>query len=199
EDWAEQGLPSARSFHEGAAILTVANRTPLILDPHGVGLAWLQEHEGGNNVKAIEVGWSLIISGVSSPIDPTLLPAITRRASKRGASQYIQVGDKDLEFNPRFKLYLQTVGDKDLEFNPRFKLYLQTAAPLCFVPVECCIIDFQGTPAARKEELLELERPAMVADHSMILRHRWEFRMKQEELENTMLMNLREATPETPR
>ena len=33
----------------------------------------------------------------------------------------------------------------------------------------------------------------MVADHSIILRHRWEFRMKQEDLENTMLVNLREA------
>ena len=32
------------------------------------------------------------------------------------------------------------------------------------------------------------ERPAMVADHSIILRHRWEFRMKQEDLENTMLV-----------
>ena len=41
-------------------------------------------------------------------IDAVLSPVIARQLIKKGFRQYLKLGDKEVEFNPKFKLYLHT-------------------------------------------------------------------------------------------
>ena len=41
-------------------------------------------------------------------IDPVLEPVLAKAFIRKGSALYIKLGDKEIEFNPDFKLYLLT-------------------------------------------------------------------------------------------
>ena len=59
-------------------------------------------------IHCIENGLPLLIENVPQNIDPVLDAVIQRRVMKRGRSMVLKLGDAEVEYNPRFRLYLQT-------------------------------------------------------------------------------------------
>lgn len=53
-------------------------------------------------------GNTLIVESVGDSIDPALDPVISRALIKRGQSMYLALGEKEVEYDPTFRLYLQS-------------------------------------------------------------------------------------------
>ena len=59
-------------------------------------------------ISALENGEPLMIENLGEKIDAALLPVVQRATIKRGRKQFIQIGDKEVDFHEDFKLYLHT-------------------------------------------------------------------------------------------
>jgi len=119
--WALQGLPQDKTAVENAAILSRSARTPLIIDPDLHFTQWIVEksssgklqHEtaGSKTLKqnlfqAVEFGWNLVVDRIETTLEPILLQAAAKQVQARGMSAIIYLGGKEIEYNPRFRLYL---------------------------------------------------------------------------------------------
>ena len=58
--------------------------------------------------RAIEAGNSVLIENMGETIDAVLNPVITRSTYKKGRNLFVKLGDKDVEYNKNFKLFLHT-------------------------------------------------------------------------------------------
>ena len=57
----------------------------------------------------VSMGRPLMIENIGETIDPVLEPVLSRSTIKRGGMLFIKLGDKDdVEYDPNFRLYLQT-------------------------------------------------------------------------------------------
>ena len=54
--WNNENLPSDRMSVENAAILTNAERWPLMIDPQLQGLKWIKTREEGEGLKVVRLG-----------------------------------------------------------------------------------------------------------------------------------------------
>ena len=63
--------------------------------------------------KAIEAGHSVLIENMGESIDAVLMPTVTRSTYKKGRALFVKMGDKDVEYNPNFKLFLHTKMSKN--------------------------------------------------------------------------------------
>lgn len=66
----------------------------------------------GNTVtvmeRAIEAGHSVLIENMGESIDAVLNPIVTRSTFKKGRSMFVKMGDKEVEYNKKFRLFLHT-------------------------------------------------------------------------------------------
>ena len=58
--------------------------------------------------RAIEGGQSVLIENMGESIDAVLNPVITRSTFKKGRNMYVKLGDKEVEYNKNFRLFLHT-------------------------------------------------------------------------------------------
>lgn len=58
--------------------------------------------------RAIEAGNSVLIENMAEAIDAVYWPVVTRSTFKKGRSLYVKMGDKEVEYNKNFKLFLHT-------------------------------------------------------------------------------------------
>ncbi len=97
----------------------------------------------------IEQGYSALIENMDERIDAILMPVISRSFIKRGNKKIVKFAGKDLELNPKFKLFLQTKLS-----NPHYPPEIQA---------EAALINFTVTEAGLGDQLLALvvsrERP----------------------------------------
>ncbi|KAJ3141233.1 Cytoplasmic dynein 2 heavy chain 1 [Geranomyces variabilis] len=120
--WKSQGLPADALSNENAIIILNCIRTPLIIDPSGQAVSWLKTHlaerkpevikqHDENFVRAVELavrfGKTLIIQDVTS-IEPFLYPIIRKELQKQGPRSVLQLGEKTVDYNNDFRLYLVT-------------------------------------------------------------------------------------------
>lgn len=80
---------------------------------------------------AIQQGTSVLIENLEVSVDPVLAPVVGRQTIRRGRSQYLKLGDKEVSYNPNFRLILQTRLS-----NPHYPPELQA---------ECTLINFTVT------------------------------------------------------
>ncbi|KAL8453322.1 hypothetical protein Emag_001932 [Eimeria magna] len=92
--------------------------------------------------QAIQQGSSVLIENLEQSIDPVLAPLVGRQTIRKGRSQYIKLGDKEIPYNPNFKLFLQTRLS-----NPHYPPELQA---------ECTLINFTVTEKGDVLENIEL-------------------------------------------
>ncbi|KAL8448487.1 hypothetical protein Emed_003748 [Eimeria media] len=92
--------------------------------------------------QAIQQGFSVLIENLEQTIDPVLAPLVGRQTIRKGRSQYIKLGDKEISYNPSFKLFLQTRLS-----NPHYPPELQA---------ECTLINFTVTEKGDVLENIEL-------------------------------------------
>jgi len=186
--WKNEGLPADRVSLENASIITSCSRYPLIIDPQLQGQKWIKGKEG-SDLKSIQLsmkGWLkqiemaiqdgkvLMIESLGSEIDAVLDPLLSRSFVPKGKSLFIKLGAEEIEYNPSFKLYLQTKL-----YNPHYKP--ETAA-------QCTIINFIVTEGGLEDQLLAMvvrvEKPDLEQKKDELVNQQNAFQIQLAQLED---------------
>nr|XP_015801752.2 dynein axonemal heavy chain 2 [Nothobranchius furzeri] len=122
-DWNVQGLLSDVFSTENGLIITHGNRWPLIVDPQGQAVEWIQhlEKEKGLKVidnqtpdylqvleKAVQAGKPVLLQNVQENLDPSLNPVLNKPMTGKGGRFLMKLGDKEVDYNPEFRFYITT-------------------------------------------------------------------------------------------
>lgn len=57
---------------------------------------------------AIQFGTPMLIQDLGQEVDPALEPVLSKSTTKQGNRRVMRLGDKEIDYNPEFKLYLTT-------------------------------------------------------------------------------------------
>ncbi|XP_071881804.1 dynein axonemal heavy chain 17 [Anas platyrhynchos] len=194
--WSNQGLPSDRTSTENATILCNTQRWPLVVDAQLQGIKWIKNKYGGE-LKAIRLGQrsyldtieqavseghTLLIEDIGETVEPVLDHLLGRNTIKKG--RYIKIGDKEVEYHPRFRLILHTKY-----FNPHYKPEMQA---------QCTLINFLVTREGLEDQLLAAvvakERPDLEDLKANLTKSQNEFKINLKELEDSLLARLSAAS-----
>jgi dynein heavy chain len=193
--WNNEGLPNDRMSTENATILTNAERWPLMIDPQLQGIKWIKTRFAGRLVvvrlgqknyldtieRAVSMGEIVLIENIEESVDPVLDPIVGRNTIKKGRS--IKIGDKEVEYNPNFRLILHTKLA-----NPHYKPEMQAQTTL---------INFTVTRDGLEDQLLAAvvakERPDLEQLKANLTRQQNEFKITLKQLEDSLLARLSAA------
>lgn len=193
--WQNEMLPADRVSTENAAILTNAKRWPLIIDPQEQGVKWIKERNKDDLIilrlgqkgfidnleRGISNGSCVLLENIFEDVDAMLNDVIGRNTIKKGRA--IMIGDKEVEYNPKFRLVLHTKMG-----NPHYKPEMQAQTTL---------INFTVTQAGLEDQLLAdvvaSERGDLQQLKLKLTREQNEFMITLKELEDNLLAALSSA------
>jgi dynein heavy chain len=96
---------------------------------------------------------------MENTIDAVIQPVYSRAVIKKGRSKIIKMGDKELNLNDKFNLFMHTKLS-----NPHYPPEIQA---------ECALINFTVTEAGLEDQLLSLvvkkERPDLAAQKEELI------------------------------
>ena len=195
--WQSNSLPVDELCTENAVILKRFNRYPLIIDPSGRIVEFLQkEHKerkltvtsflDDNFTKQVEsalrFGNPILIQDAEY-LDPVLNHVLNMEYQKTGGRVLIQLGKQEIDFSPAFKLYLSTR-------NPS----------ATFAPDICSrttFVNFTVTQSSLQtqslNEVLKSERPDVDERRSNLIKMQGEFNIHLRRLERKLLQALNES------
>uniref|UniRef100_A0A2I3HRY0 Dynein axonemal heavy chain 9 n=1 Tax=Nomascus leucogenys TaxID=61853 RepID=A0A2I3HRY0_NOMLE len=194
--WQNEGLPADRMSVENATILINCERWPLMVDPQLQGIKWIKNKYGEDLrvtqigqkgylqiiEQAVEAGAVVLIENLEESIDPVLGPLLGREVIKKG--RFIRIGDKECEYNPKFRLILHTKLA-----NPHYQPELQAQATL---------INFTVTRDGLEDQLLaavvSMERPDLEQLKSDLTKQQNGFKITLKTLEDSLLSRLSSAS-----
>lgn len=131
--------------------------------------------------KSIRSGQTLLISDISEEIDSIMDPLLGRILTRKGT--VIVIGDKEIDYNPNFRLILQTKLS-----NPHFKPEIQAQTTL---------INFSITEDGLNQQLLAevvtIERPDLEEKKASLTQTQNEFKISLKQLEEDLLFQLSNA------
>merc|ERR1719301_114868 len=159
-EWNLEGLPSDDLSVQNGIMVTRSSRFPLMVDPQGQANRWIKSREAerieksprntvttlaAKNLKdqlefTMGEGLCLIIENVENEVDPLLDPVLEKAIIKKGKNLYINVSDQNMDFNPKFCLYMTSRLP-----NPHFSPELSA---------KCTVIDFTVTLKGLEQQLL---------------------------------------------
>ncbi|RKP17872.1 hypothetical protein ROZALSC1DRAFT_23782, partial [Rozella allomycis CSF55] len=154
-EWIIKGLPFDSFSTDNAIIIQRGKRWPLIVDPQLQANKWIKRLELENNLKIIDakqsdllkqfefsipIGQPVLMQNVGENIDSSIDPILNKDLIKRGDSLFIKLGDKEIEFDPKFKLYLTTRLS-----NPKY------SPEICS---KTCVINFSVKEKGLEDQLL---------------------------------------------
>jgi dynein heavy chain 2 len=159
-------LPSDELSLENATTIIKTSATPYIIDPSTQATEWLKKHhlkEGNVEITSfnddrfflslelsVRFGKTLIVLNVDS-IHPILYPLLRNEVIGQGPYKAVQVGEKQVDFNQNFKLFLVTHNSKPSLSNDGRSL--------------TCVVNFTTTRAGLTGQLLaralKQERPEL--------------------------------------
>ncbi|XP_034948410.1 dynein beta chain, ciliary-like [Chelonus insularis] len=196
--WNNDGLPSDTMSAENAIIFINSTRWPLIIDPQLQGIKWIKAMYGDElkiirlDLKnyldqlefAIANGEIVLIENIGESVDAVLDPILGRVLTKKG--QAIKIGDKEIDYNPQFRLILQTKLS-----NPHYKPEMQAQTTL---------INFTVTRDGLEEQLLgdvvKAERPDLENTKAELTKQQNTFKITLKTLEDDLLYRLASAGPD---
>ncbi|XP_023983695.1 dynein axonemal heavy chain 9 [Physeter macrocephalus] len=194
--WQNEGLPADRMSTENATILLSCERWPLMVDPQLQGIIWIKNNYGEDLrvtqigqkgylqtvERALEAGEVVLIENLEESIDPVLGPLLGREGVKKG--RFIKIGDKECEYNPKFRLILHTKLA-----SPHYQPELQAQATL---------INFTVTRDGLEDQLLaavvSMERPDLEKLKSDLTKQQNGFKITLKTLEDNLLSCLSSAS-----
>ncbi|XP_014471742.1 PREDICTED: dynein heavy chain 12, axonemal [Dinoponera quadriceps] len=121
--WNLFGLPRDSFSIENAIIMDNSKRWSLFVDPQGQTNKWIRNMEKMNDLRvvkltdrnymnvverSIEQGKPVLIENIMEELDAALDPILMRRIYKSGGFWYITLGERNIDYNPRFRLYMTT-------------------------------------------------------------------------------------------
>ncbi|ODN03963.1 Dynein beta chain, ciliary [Orchesella cincta] len=187
--WNNFGLPSDRMSSENASILMNSQRWPLMIDPQlqvcmqkGIKVIRLGQKGYMDVIEdAIAKGYTVMIENIGENIDPVLDPLLARNLIRKGTA--IKMGDKEIDYNPAFRLILQTKLA-----NPHYRPEMQAQTTL---------INFTVTRDGLEDQLLaevvKVERPDLESQKSQLTKQQNEFKILLKKLEDDLLTRLQSA------
>jgi len=156
-DWNMEGLPTDPLSIQNGILVTRSSRYPMLIDPQGQALGWIQKREKErmpaygtvllNDPKLKDKlefcmgnDAALVITGVENEVDPMLDPVLEKEIIVKGRRKMITVSDKQMDFTDGFMLYFITRLP-----NPLFSPELQA---------KTTVVDFTVTQKGLEEQLL---------------------------------------------
>jgi dynein heavy chain len=190
-DWNIQGLPTDPTSIENAVIIKSYQRWSLSIDPQGQANMWIKAHEG-KQLKVIDFqtpnyglqienamvyGIPLLIQDVGEELDPSLDAVFRMTGLDQEKKAMIMFGDKELSYNPSFRLYLTTKLQ-----NPHYKPE---------VSIKCAVVNFAVKEKGLQDQLLgivvRMEQPKLENDKADLVRTVAASKRKLVELEDSIL------------
>lgn len=195
--WHENSLPVDDLCTENAIILKRFNRYPLIIDPSGRVIEFIQKEIKEKNltitsflddsfVKQLEsslrFGNPILIQDAEF-LDPVLNHVLNKEYQKTGGRVLIQL------------------GKQQIDFSPAFKIYLSTRDPSAIFPPDVCsrttFVNFTVTQSSLQtqslNEVLKSERPDVDERRSNLIKLQGEFKVHLRQLEKQLLQALNES------
>merc|ERR1719421_1090585 len=197
--WASDGLPQDELSIQNGILTTRSSRYPLCIDPQQQAVAWIKKKEAKSNLKVctfndsdflkhleicVNLGFAFLFESVDEYIDPIVDPVLEKNLVKKGNARTVKIGDKDVEWDDGFKLYLTSKIA-----NPHY-------GPEIFGKV--MIINYSVTLAGLEDQLLNevvrFERADLAEQKSALVEEVSELSGMLKELEDTLLYELANST-----
>lgn len=198
--WASQGLPNDELSVQNGILSTRGSRFPLCIDPQMQAVSWIKQKEGkdlegrirtlndGDFLKqlelAIQYGFPFLLENMDEYVDPVIDPILEKRVSP--SSNTIKLGDKEVEWDPNFRLYMATKLT-----NPHYSPE---------VAGKTVIINFSVTQQGLEDQLLNVtvrhERPELEEQRESLVAEMSENKTLLKQLEDTLLHELSNASGE---
>uniref|UniRef100_H2LCS2 Dynein axonemal heavy chain 10 n=1 Tax=Oryzias latipes TaxID=8090 RepID=H2LCS2_ORYLA len=122
--WGSEGLPPDEQSVQNGILTTKGSRFPLCIDPQQQALNWIKNKEKDNNLKqvsslndpdflkqlelSIKYGYPFLLQDVNEDIDPIIINVLERNVVVSEGRTVIVLGDKEVNYDPNFKLFLHT-------------------------------------------------------------------------------------------
>ena len=193
--WRADGLPADDLSLENAITMMKCIPRPFVIDPSSQAIEWLKFHLGKeesievvninderfflNLELAVRFGKTLIIQDARR-IEPVLYPILRGEVVGQGPYKTIQVGEKLIDFNPKFRLFMVT----------------KSPAPDLAVSGKSLvsIINFTTTSAGLTGQLLgkalHVEKPELEQRKSQLLKQEEDLKIQISNLEDALLDQL---------
>uniref|UniRef100_A0AAY5F0X4 Cytoplasmic dynein 2 heavy chain 1 n=1 Tax=Electrophorus electricus TaxID=8005 RepID=A0AAY5F0X4_ELEEL len=188
--WKSEGLPSDDLSMENALVILQSVACPFLIDPSSRVRTYTCTHHNlsvdSNFMTALELavrfGKTLIIQELDG-VEPVLYPLLRRDLIAQG---------------PR---YVVQIGDKVIDYNEDFRLFLATRNPSPFIPPDAASVitevNFSTTRSGLRGQLLALtiqqERPELEREKTRLLQQEEEKKIQLALLEESLLETLATA------
>ena len=194
--WKAQGLPTDKLSSENAIVILNAIQTPLIIDPSSQATEWLKSYlqADGGSIEVlvphdprfgtslelgVRFGKTLVLQEVDR-VEPVLVPLLRRDLARQGPRWVVQVGDKLIDYNESFRMFLTTR-------NPHPDLPPDVSSLVS-------LVNFSVTAGGLEEQLLGLtirhEQPELEARKTALLAAEDELKIELEGMEQKLLLEL---------
>ncbi|CAD5206375.1 unnamed protein product [Bursaphelenchus okinawaensis] len=198
-EWTNNGMPKDDLCMENSIMIKRFNRFPLIIDPSGQAIEFMQKQYGGKGSNfqttsfldpafrktlesALRFGTILLVKDVEN-YDPILNPVLNREIKHTAGRVLITIGDQDIDLSPAFKVFLVT---RDSSVN--------------FPPDVCSRVTFVNFTITRTSletqclhQVLRSERPDIDKKRNDLLKLQGEFAVRLRQLEKALLGALNES------
>ncbi|GIY93475.1 cytoplasmic dynein 2 heavy chain 1 [Caerostris extrusa] len=137
--WKNEGLPSDELSVENAICILHNTLVPFLIDPSFQAANWLKANMVNSQLEvinchdsnfltsvemAVRFGKTLLLQDVDT-IHPVLYPLLRRDLINQGPRYVVQIGEKVVDYNPQFKLFLVTKYS-EIELPPNFYAVVST-------------------------------------------------------------------------
>lgn len=197
--WKAQGLPTDKLSSENAIVILKSEVNPLIIDPSSQATNWLKTNlqaDGGSIevlvphdprfATALELGvrfGKTLVLQETDKIEPILVPLLRRDLERQGPRWVVHVGDKQIDYNESFRMFLTTR-------NPHPDLPADVASLVA-------VVNFSVTTSGLEEQLLgqtiKHEQPELESKKSTLLAAQDQLKIELEEMEQRLLTELAES------
>jgi dynein heavy chain len=134
-------------------------------------------HAAPQVIHCIENGIPLLIENLPVDIDAVLDPVIGKQTIRRGRNVIMKIGDAEVEYNPKFRLYLQTKLA-----NPHYKPEINAQTSL----MNFCVTE-KGLEDQLLASVVDHERPDLQEQAGALMRQLAEYTITLKELEDSLL------------
>ncbi|KAJ7995299.1 hypothetical protein DPEC_G00243100 [Dallia pectoralis] len=195
--WKSEGLPSDDLSMENALVILQSVACPFLIDPSSRATEWLRNHlkehrlevinqQDANFITSLELavrfGKTLIIQEMDG-VEAVLYPLLRRDLIAQGPRYVIQIGDKVIDYNEDFRLFLATRN------------------PAPFIPPDAASVvtevNFTTTRAGLRGQLLALtiqqEKPELETQKTRLLQQEEDKKIQLATLEESLLETLATA------
>ncbi|XP_073737373.1 dynein axonemal heavy chain 10 [Callorhinus ursinus] len=197
--WGSQGLPPDELSVQNGILTTRASRFPLCIDPQQQALNWIKRREEKNNLRvasfndpdflkqlemSIKYGTPFLFHDVDEYIDPVIDNVLEKNIKVVQGRQFIILGDKEVDYDSNFRLYLNTKLA-----NPRYN-------PSVFG--KAMVINYTVTLKGLEDQLLSVlvayERRELEEQREHLIQETSENKNLLKDLEDSLLRELATST-----